>query len=78
MKFLFFKSCFNQLFISNANSCNFFLDTNWLKSLESRVTINQALIPWPVASHIKKLYFSFSSEKPNVSPDILSAHRIFQ
>jgi len=48
-----------------------------LKRRLSRETISPALTPCPVASPKKKLYFSLSSEKPKVSPDIFSAPSIF-
>gem|GEM_PF-4153335 len=61
IKFLFLRSCLSPLFTSNDDSLSVLLVTFLLKSRDISVTINHALIPCPVASPIKKLYFSFAS-----------------
>jgi hypothetical protein len=78
IKFLDFKSCFNQLFISYVSSEILFHLANLLNNLFNIVIINQALNQFQVASHIKKLYLSVNSLNQNVSQDILSAESIFQ
>jgi hypothetical protein len=77
-KFLDFKSCFNQLFISKLNSHNFAVSTYFINNLFNKVIINQALIQCHVASHRKKLYLSLFSLNQNASHEILSFDIIFQ